>query len=38
MTKRLCGVYCIENLTNGKKYIGYSSRIVKGLEDKNGSC
>ena len=29
MKKIRCGIYCIENVANGKKYVGQSEHIVR---------
>ena len=39
MDKRLCGIYCIENLINNKKYIGLSRDIKRRwLEHRSELC
>ena len=39
MDKRLCGIYCIENLINNKKYIGLSKDIRRRwLEHRSELC
>lgn len=33
---KICGIYCIENIINNKKYIGYSNHITRRFKDHRG--
>ena len=35
---KICGIYCIENLINGKKYIGLSKDCLKRWSDHYSKC
>jgi group I intron endonuclease len=35
--KRICGIYCIENILDNKKYIGFSSNINRRWIEHNYS-